>query len=117
MLYFVVARETGRTKIGLAANPFERLVTMQTSCWEELALLGYAECDEPRKAEREVHAMFADTHIRGEWFDWSDGIGDYVAGRLNRDFDALAHLRVGVKRNRNGRPKRKTLAPTGGSDE
>lgn len=69
-LYFILAPESRRMKIGIAKDPRQRLAALQTGNCEPLMLLGTIETDasEARPFERELHDCWAAWHIRGEWF-------------------------------------------------
>jgi hypothetical protein len=66
MIYFVRCTLTGHVKIGYAGDPWARLSKMQSDSPGDLRLVGV----EPGGADREaqLHKLFGDCRIRGEWF-------------------------------------------------
>ena len=68
-LYVIGDRERKVCKIGISANPYERLKRLQTGypwtldIWLELMI------DAPEKVEKILHTRFADFRLNGEWFD------------------------------------------------
>lgn len=76
MIYFVQPEGRPFIKIGYARNVGERLETIQTSCPEELILLGVLPggfAEEAITQERFWHL-----HIRGEWFRYTKEIRNYI---------------------------------------
>lgn len=68
VVYAIFAADRNLVKWGYTQSPpSERLRTFQTSCPDELRLLGYFAAD--YFAETELHAELHERHHRGEWFD------------------------------------------------
>ncbi|MFB9558646.1 GIY-YIG nuclease family protein [Streptomyces roseoviridis] len=67
MIYVIGSHGSGIVKIGYAANPHERLRTLQTGNPALLVVLWSHEGDEA--LEGHLHATFAEHRVRGEWFD------------------------------------------------
>lgn len=53
-------------KIGFSTNPMARLRGLRTACPFDLKLL--ADIPGSKDDELQIHRMFADLHVRGEWF-------------------------------------------------
>lgn len=75
LIYFIGASEQAEAprwiKVGFTAgDPRARLRAMQTGCPLELVLI--ASIPGPMKAETEMHEVFADERVRGEWFRASE---------------------------------------------
>ena len=70
LVYFIRAERSGLIKIGSAANPQERLRSLQTGSPEPLSIVGVKPGGE--RLERALHAKFADFRSHGEWFHPSD---------------------------------------------
>lgn len=68
-VYFVRA-ETGQTKIGWTRDPHIRLGQLQIGSPVDLTLVGLIAAKSAWD-ERSMHARFAHSWIRGEWFAWS----------------------------------------------
>jgi len=68
-IYFIVPARMNTVKIGWALNPVERLKTLQTAHHAVLKI--FAVIPDTQDAEYRLHRMFADSRIRGEWFDWT----------------------------------------------
>jgi hypothetical protein len=65
MIYFIQDTETRRIKIGVSAEPNQRLRQLQTAHAAELKLI--AVMDGSRIEEQALHQLF--TRKRGEWFE------------------------------------------------
>ena len=82
-IYFVLAKEVDRVKIGRTVNIFERFSTMQTCSPVKLDLLVYFAA--PVCIEKKIHARFASYHCHGEWFKYSGEIMSMVE-KITRDY-------------------------------
>jgi hypothetical protein len=69
-IYFIRSGKNGPIKIGLG-TPSERLKSLQTGNPEELFLIGVIP-NGGLKKELELHEMFREYNIRGEWFEPCD---------------------------------------------
>ena len=69
--YLIQCEVTGLIKIGFAADPWGRMMNMQTGCPTPLRLLGTL----PGGAmtERRLHRCHSASLVRGEWFSLSKG--------------------------------------------
>jgi len=65
---YAIEANRGQVKIGMAAEPRQRLSGLQTGSPIELTLLAAGAAEEPKAAEKELHRRYADDRIRGEWF-------------------------------------------------
>lgn len=81
LVYFIHDAASEAVKIGSAVCPESRLRELQTSNPNELTLLGTREGGQPE--EKRLHALFAFSRLRGEWFAmteqvkgwlWSEGL-------------------------------------------
>lgn len=77
MIYFILAPELNRVKIGLAQKPWERLSKLQTDCPCDVQLVAFIQGD--LAAEQALHQRFAQQRVRGEWFNLIGPLLDYVA--------------------------------------
>ena len=75
VVYFIKSCETGRVKIGNAKDVERRLSQLQTGCSEKLIIWGTYEGD---LTEKEIHNMFEDHRIRGEWFEFERPILEFI---------------------------------------
>jgi hypothetical protein len=73
-VYFI--RCESFVKIGAAACPATRLAQLQLANPQTLTLLGTVEGG--RELERRLHAMFSKFHHRGEWYEMSSAIYNYI---------------------------------------
>jgi hypothetical protein len=108
-VYFIQAGESGPIKIGkTTCSPLERLRTLQGGHYEKLHLVGvifagsYSNqgtdvsnnrnlVDERlTKLEREVHSAFDEERIRGEWFELSEALAEFIKTRTDTAFGATA---------------------------
>jgi len=81
MIYFIQAGENGPIKIGQSDNPQERLNQLQTANPYKLKLL-WIYCGDSY-SEAEIHKMFLQELIRGEWFHPSDSLFTFIRDELN----------------------------------
>lgn len=82
-VYFIEATDLDAVKIGIAADPEQRLGILQSCCPVELHILATA-AGTPL-FERYLHAKFAPQRIRGEWFKLSGPIADFIQGGIPSD--------------------------------
>lgn len=69
MIYFASFGESGPIKIGMSGRPSRRVAGMSTGSPEEIVLLGVMPGG--LDVEASLHERFANTRIRGEWFERS----------------------------------------------
>lgn len=77
MIYFITDRNN--IKIGYTKGKIEkRLKQLQTSCSEQLYILGWIEGD--MNIEKQLHIKFGSSRIRhnGEWFKPTQDLLDYI---------------------------------------
>lgn len=65
---YVISAGPDRHKIGMAANPAQRVRDLQTGVPDTLELIHFVEVSSPRRVEARAHRMLADHRVRGEWF-------------------------------------------------
>ena len=80
MLYFfgqnVRPGEYGPIKIGVSSDPRVRLRQVQTGSPHEVWIMGvWPDCP---YTEEEIHQMFADYRMRGEWFRPTQVLIDFI---------------------------------------
>ena len=73
-VYFIQTETTQFIKIGRAADPCKRFLALQTAHHEKLILLGVVDTF----AERQLHVMFKEDHVRGEWFRPSEKLLTFI---------------------------------------
>lgn len=66
MIYFLRGKSSGNIKIGFSTSPDQRRATLQTAHYEELEFVGLMHGS--LQDEATIHARFAKSHIRGEWY-------------------------------------------------
>lgn len=76
LAYMIEAVTTRKIKIGSAADPSERIKSLQTACPDELRLI--ATFAGGSKKERELQERFGSYHERGEWFSDCKSIRDCI---------------------------------------
>lgn len=82
-IYFILAEEVGRVKIGITTNIRARMYDLQNSSPVELKLIALFE-NKTFEDERFLHAVFSDYRIRGEWFRYSDEIKDFLGNSVDK---------------------------------
>lgn len=99
-VYVIRAGASGPVKIGVAGDPMHRLIDLQVAHYEELKIIRLLEGGATEEAA--LHVMFADLHIRGEWFAFSRlmmadvGLTDVPLGVV-KELTALAAGRGDIK--------------------
>lgn len=80
-VYFILAGDY--IKVGFSTNPHKRIKSMQTGSPFVLVML--ADIPGSKDDEQEIHRMFPDLHVRGEWFRDDPRIRAFIeATRVDR---------------------------------
>lgn len=76
-VYFALADEVRRVKIGMSVSPRDRISTINADSPVAVRLVGTM----PGTAENEsaLHRRFRHLHVKGEWFEYRDELADYIA--------------------------------------
>jgi len=61
-------RSSGLTKIGFSKNPWRRYKQLCTGSPNNMALVFTLYCENAPAVERELHEIFKDRRVNGEWF-------------------------------------------------
>ncbi len=72
---YLLQDEQAATKIGISAQPRQRIASLQTGHPEPLHLIRAIRCRTAataRAVERDLHAHFEHYRMNGEWFDLTD---------------------------------------------
>jgi len=83
-IYFLQSKTGGPIKIGRSCQLRRRLSTLQISSSEELVLILTLKTT-VGLTEKDVHKMFKNDHIRGEWFEASEDLVRWISDRLNQN--------------------------------
>ena len=83
-IYFILAEEVARVKIGKSVNITQRMSTMKTNSPVLLELVAYFLA--PDSAERFIHSVFSRYRLHGEWFTYSKQI-QRVVKKLSTESD------------------------------
>lgn len=92
-VYFI--RGGGFIKIGFSTNPLARLIDLRTASPFELELL--ADIPGSKDDELQIHRLFSDLHVRGEWFRDDDRILAFIK-QTRVETNRLGWKRAGRKR-------------------
>lgn len=90
-VYFIVAEQVNRMKIGVAVDPVKRLNSHRGSSPVELTLWGFIKMqtwDAARMAEQRLHRSLRQYRIKGEWFEITKEVRD----RMMEEIDPEALL-------------------------
>jgi hypothetical protein len=71
-VYFIKEKDTNNIKIGWCWKLKRRISTLQVSNSKELILIKYELTQFPFDREKELHKIYKDNHIRGEWYNITD---------------------------------------------
>jgi hypothetical protein len=74
-VYFALSGR--RVKIGISKNPRERLKSIRTGSYSKVNI--YYVTPGGREKEKELHALFAQYRVNGEWFIYAKEIQDWIA--------------------------------------
>lgn len=75
----------GPVKIGCSQSPQKRREALET--WAPFALEIVAEIEGDFGIEHRFHSLFADSHIRREWFNWTPELGNAILAIAAGTFD------------------------------
>lgn len=75
-VYFIRPKGSDAVKIGTTINIEQRLSDLQTANFMELEILATIQLGE--QAERELHKILENKHIRGEWFKLDDELMKFI---------------------------------------
>lgn len=72
-IYFFKHNESTPIKIGFSTNdsPIERFKQFSTYSPHGGEIVGFAQIENPKKIERELHLKYSSKRLKGEWFDIS----------------------------------------------
>ncbi|WP_377297765.1 GIY-YIG nuclease family protein [Rhizobium sp. SGZ-381] len=106
-VYFVRALKAKRIKIGFAASPLARMLSLFTGSPETYQLAAVIPGD--RKIEAYMHDWFKGSRAKGEWFDESSILLDFISSASSNpmlDFKEWRWLRdmenvVPIERDKN----------------
>lgn len=88
-VYFIVARDSRRIKIGFSVDPEARLRELATGAAEPLKLLAIAPGS--KAIETRLHARFRESHSHLEWFNATPDLSAFVEGlRFLLEMQAIA---------------------------
>lgn len=83
-VYFIqCGGDRGPVKIGYSRNVEQRVSDLQVASPYPLVVIGKFKSDNAEAFEASFHRLFADLHLRGEWFAWSPEFKRLVDG-MNR---------------------------------
>jgi hypothetical protein len=77
-VYFVQAGENGPIKIGFSTDPDRRIKALRTAMSEELIVLKVVKGG--RQLEKTLHDRFSEIHRRGEWYEPTTELLEFVNG-------------------------------------
>ena len=83
-VYFIQCGDDGPIKIGVASDLDKRLAGLQTANHQELFLLGFIPTADAEEMEEFLHVQFDEARVRGEWFEPSRRLLDYIAGTADK---------------------------------
>jgi hypothetical protein len=70
-VYFIGTYRGSDIKIGMSSNLTSRLKNLKSGFSDGLILLGFIFCDDFKKKETEMHSLFQERNVTGEWFNIS----------------------------------------------
>ena len=91
-VYFISWGEENPVKIGWSHTVGKRLISLQTSFPFDLKVLGVIPGYE--RLEKEIHQLFSEDRIRGEWFRWTDRLAQLI-DESEKEYEKWVHGSVG----------------------
>jgi len=88
-LYFIVAENAGKVKIGRSRSPGKRIRDLQAANHQQLVVLGIMEEGNPF-SEREVHNLFNHISMRNEWFSDTPELRAFISKVCDVKSDAAS---------------------------
>lgn len=70
-VYFIKNNKSIDVKIGISNNINDRVKSYRTAFSGEVLLIGYIYCENYKKLEKDIHKLFDNKRISGEWFNLS----------------------------------------------
>lgn len=74
-VYMIMAKEDNTVKIGTSNDPNKRLKQLQTGNNKQLVIVGLIKGGQ--ELEKNIHALFRESRIKGEWFKYTQEIEDF----------------------------------------
>lgn len=85
-VYFIQQETTNYVKIGFTKeDPIKRLSTLKTSSPFDLKIIGLIETDNCVKKESDLHNIYKEKRVKGEWFLLSDEEIQFIKLKYNAD--------------------------------
>lgn len=84
-VYFIKHKNYSPIKIGFSSSdkPQCRISCMQTYSPYGVEIIGVILCQQPKNIEKEIHDMFKDQRLNGEWFDIGTDIAIETINQYN----------------------------------
>ena len=93
MIYFIKMDQTDIVKIGYAHDPFKRLKSLQTGNPFKLSI--FYTMDGDCRLEKDIHDLFLDYKMYGEWFKCHDLVVEFIEHiKINNDWPPLEQCRM-----------------------
>lgn len=90
LVYFIQDEDTKYIKIGHSRNLKKRLNSMQTGSSSKLKLLVWE--DVGRAGEKQLHSIFSNSRVRGEWYKPTIALLTYINELLNKYLELLLEI-------------------------
>lgn len=83
-VYFILTECELYLKVGFTHGSVEkRLAAIQTGCPINLKIAHIIECENPKQVEKDYHHKFTNYRTRGEWFNVTGEVKDFLAKVIN----------------------------------
>lgn len=100
MIYFIQGNETRLIKIGHARHALERLSHLQTGSPDILDLIGVQIGHKDK--EKELHALFSNYRMHGEWFESCQQIYIYIKNHCSTNHSDIFMAEWAIKEGKAG---------------
>lgn len=96
-VYFIKNNSSVDIKIGVSYNINDRMKSYRTAFSGEIFLIGYIYCENYKELEKEIHNLYKDKRISGEWFNVSvndvrDVLIKYNGKFINSEFSKKSFI-------------------------
>lgn len=86
-VYFALAGNTNRVKIGCSDNVLKRIRTLQTGCPDKIRVV-FTIQNVHRREEKRLHKLFKSSRIHREWFNYQPHVAKFVRDRIDAAIQA-----------------------------
>lgn len=80
-VYFALAGDTNRVKIGCSGNVLKRIRSLQTGCPDKIRVI-FTLPNVHKREEKRLHNRFKSSQIHREWFEYEPYVAKFVRKQI-----------------------------------